>query len=672
MPEIPKHNPENKNQISLNEIKKILAWWKEADKTYNKDWVTNKDIREKYLEFKKDFDKINKDFDKIKNNTKSNLSEFKKEIQNFKEKSIRYETIKTMASIIYYIEKDKEKLGFNKIIKNLGLWYKNISEVYKDKEKLKIVITELKWKKWKNEKQLLAYLEPILNFHNFAKKQTEQKDKNWNIIKEGIEIDLNEKDKKEIEKQEKVFYEQVKLYEKIYQNSQLKKTLEKIKQNKTIDKLYNNPKFLDYLNKKSPKLQRPIVGICRLSLWDWWKWENINTYIKQITEILKNPKDFNKLLSDLNSFIKKAFLEQKKENEKIKLDKETKEILKKSNPEYIKNKNFINFEAIENDFDIFLAKKSEELKKSWNKINSNNIIKYIEEFINIKWLKNINKTWLDNIKNDLKLKNKTQVFNNFVKKISENPEKYFKLIKNWKKEDIEKLWEENKNETLEKNIQKWKKQYKIKQELNSINNKPIIDNSYNIDFKQLPSEITDNNTITLADWTKIDNISSEEYKILNINKNTWTIWNPEALKNLVNAKEKLDKLWLDFVWKNRNSIFKVMINNSDFALNWINIEDNNLIDKREFNNLLQFILKIYWDENPSSIESVNYAKILKINEIWAISDKRNWFTWLSNIWQKFVEIWFFNSSWNVDIFWENKLRQYVKNWYKLNNSNKEN
>ncbi len=113
-----------------------------------------------------------------------------------------------------------------------------------------------------------------------------------------------------------------------------------------------------------------------------------------------------------------------------------------------------------------------------------------------------------------------------------------------------------------------------------------------------------------------------------------------------------------------------MKNNSEFRWKQINITDKNLIDKREFNNLLQFILKIYGDKNPSSVESHNYARILQINNIWAISDKKNTNSWLSNIWEKFVKIWFFNNSWWLEINWEHNLRQYTINWYKLENKTK--
>jgi len=129
-------------------------------------------------------------------------------------------------------------------------------------------------------------------------------------------------------------------------------------------------------------------------------------------------------------------------------------------------------------------------------------------------------------------------------------------------------------------------------------------------------------------------------------------------------KEKLDTLWLEFVWENRSSIIKLLKNSEDFKWSDFNVTDWDLVDKREFNLLLQFILKIYWDENPSTIESQNYSRILQINNIWAISDQKESISWLSNMWLKFVDIWYFNSSWWIDIFWEDKLRQYIKNWYK--------
>ena len=192
-----------------------------------------------------------------------------------------------------------------------------------------------------------------------------------------------------------------------------------------------------------------------------------------------------------------------------------------------------------------------------------------------------------------------------------------------------------------------------------------LKNIDNTDYKYSISENwinTETKSITLKNDTTLD-LSDEEFKELNIKD--WKVWNPEALKNLIDVKERLDKLWLEFVWENRKSILKIMNNDSDLKISWVNATDENLIDKREFNVLLQFILKIYWDKNPSTVESTNYARILQINEVWAISDKKDFHSWLSNIGKKFVEIWYFNSTWWINVFWEDKLRQYVRNWYKI-------
>lgn len=169
-------------------------------------------------------------------------------------------------------------------------------------------------------------------------------------------------------------------------------------------------------------------------------------------------------------------------------------------------------------------------------------------------------------------------------------------------------------------------------------------------------QLTDNNSITTKNGVTIDWITKKEYKDI--------IGNEEALKNLIDMREKLNYLGLDFVWENRDTFVKVLKNNSDLKWSDFDITDWNLIDHRELNILLQFILKISWEKKPSTEASKNYAKILEINNIWEISDNKNTFSGLSNIWQKFVDIWYFNSSWWVNLNWEHNLRTFVSNDYK--------
>jgi hypothetical protein len=173
-------------------------------------------------------------------------------------------------------------------------------------------------------------------------------------------------------------------------------------------------------------------------------------------------------------------------------------------------------------------------------------------------------------------------------------------------------------------------------------------------FKE-ENEISDYNSINV-NWVQIDWLTRDEY----LKISTWED-NEEALKNLVDMRQKLSYLWLDFVWEQRNIFINILKNNSEFSWSNFNSNDKDLINRTDFNILLKFILKIYWENNPTDLESENNAKIIKINQIWTLNNKKDTITWFSNIWMKFVEIWFFNSSWWVNLNWEYNLRQFVEN-----------
>lgn len=114
--------------------------------------------------------------------------------------------------------------------------------------------------------------------------------------------------------------------------------------------------------------------------------------------------------------------------------------------------------------------------------------------------------------------------------------------------------------------------------------------------------------------------------------------NPEALKNLIDMKEKLDILWLDFVWKYRNDIITAMQNTHWFS--WMKMDTSwNYIDNTEFNNLLNYILTLLW-EKPANSYSWNISKILDYSKVWWLDDKKDNITKYGIIWTQFKELWY--------------------------------
>ena len=209
MNEIPQSNPttpeeENKQDISslLKDAERIYKSWKEADKTYNKDWITSQETRDKYLYFKGKWENIKNDYDKIKNWSISERNQLIKEIENMKKKNIEYKNIAIIASIFYYLKKENTDWKLDKILQNLNV-AQNIEEITKNPSKITLLLEILVKKtgnipEWevpynyivsdknknlsKEEKDLYSLLEPIKNFYKYAE--------NW-----WVKLDLNKDDK---------------------------------------------------------------------------------------------------------------------------------------------------------------------------------------------------------------------------------------------------------------------------------------------------------------------------------------------------------------------------------------------------------------------------------------------------------------------------------------------
>ncbi|MCP4522755.1 MAG: hypothetical protein GY828_00890 [Candidatus Gracilibacteria bacterium] len=127
----------------------------------------------------------------------------------------------------------------------------------------------------------------------------------------------------------------------------------------------------------------------------------------------------------------------------------------------------------------------------------------------------------------------------------------------------------------------------------------------------------------------ISSINNSE-KIEITNKEAKTIKdNPEALKNLIDTKEKLDILGLDFVWKYREKFIPIIKTTPGFEDVKMDITDD-FINPIEFDNLLKYIITLLGKE-PSNSYSGNISKIINISQVSALDDKKNSITKYGNI-----------------------------------------
>ena len=116
----------------------------------------------------------------------------------------------------------------------------------------------------------------------------------------------------------------------------------------------------------------------------------------------------------------------------------------------------------------------------------------------------------------------------------------------------------------------------------------------------------------------------------------------EAIKNLINFRETLLNLNLQFLWNNRNELFRIMqIVNWNPV--WFDYLDENMISKNEFKIFLNFILKILWFEKKDDLEDC-IAWFRKITWSWLDNDKTDFITWDTMIENIFEAVWYYD--WN--------------------------
>jgi DNA repair exonuclease SbcCD ATPase subunit len=135
---------ETKNISSLlNDVKKIYESWKEADKTYNKDKITNQKIREKFIFFKEKWENINNDYSDIIKISSEKINNLKKEVEDIKKENIKYESIITISSIYFFLEKENKDKKLDAILKKYNIT-DNIKDLTKDPEKIEELLQILK------------------------------------------------------------------------------------------------------------------------------------------------------------------------------------------------------------------------------------------------------------------------------------------------------------------------------------------------------------------------------------------------------------------------------------------------------------------------------------------------------------------------------------------------
>lgn len=371
------------------------------------------------------------------------------------------------------------------------------------------------------------------------------------------------------------------------------------------------------------------------------------------------------------------------------------------------------------DFEGLTKKEIRKILKD-KKINNEDIDKVIKNLHNLKKIKKSKKALskVDNMNDYSKTLDNLKTMDEIEKYLKENSDKFYSVIKRYNlafywnditdvltdsslyfalkalnndpitknDDDFKNLWivvREHFKVNLDVKIKQWEElsdinkdiykeqkeqenKEKLEYESSKItydkNSEIYLDKKYWIEVDNIPEKTWKNIDISINNETY--NISQKEYKtIFWENKNNEKyVKNPEALKNLVDFKQKMDDLNLWFVWNFRGTLIKAM-NNLDWT-SWIEVFDNDFINKSELQKLLNFILKIIGEEPINNLNSI-YQKIINLN--WWIfnGSKKDTISWLSNIWKMFREKWILNSSWGIDIFWYSKLIDKQK-WWKVN------
>lgn len=212
----------------------------------------------------------------------------------------------------------------------------------------------------------------------------------------------------------------------------------------------------------------------------------------------------------------------------------------------------------------------------------------------------------------------------FLTIIKENPHQALDLIKQVQDGSLSE--DDFYNTTYEK-FEKIQEKEKELETLTNLDNSKISDYQENtLSYNDKVYDITnswENYSLNTKNGSEAIIITKQEAE--NIQKN------PDALKNLVNFKEKMDLLGLPFLWQHRESFITAMKQHTEYKD--INNLDGDNINKSELNKMLNFVLALIGHKWNKTDINATYSTIININQSgWMLSWKTDTYTWYSIIW----------------------------------------
>jgi len=410
--------------------------------------------------------------------------------------------------------------------------------------------------------------------------------------------------------------------------------------------------YIQYLSEKNNKKSKKIINQIRLKLWPDTKFfdelptksfiENIFDEVEaSFNEFINNLFKFNNIDDFTNNFSSES------KEEQAKIIKHLKDVNGKHRKDFIEsiqnslpeNKNEDERLEIATTFVNDLIKTPElenillkiEVFETKNKVSINkkevtqNTLKNQQQNTQIEVLKAIQK-W--DIRAEKIARAKLQKINyntNIVNIINNNQiESITNRLQNWESFD-------NVIRDLSQNNSELKKVLDEEKELEKSN--PGVESdeeNHDEEVKEHNEYNIDNDDYTPSNWgysVQLKHWENFPWLIITPEEKKLTMWNPEALKNLVDFYQFFKDLNLEWVWKYRKELALSMWNRN------ININDKNAISKAEllkfWNNLIKVINHINEKDNPGVEQiSKNTGTISWIqNELrkysWANSDLSN-------------------------------------------------
>ena len=196
----------------------------------------------------------------------------------------------------------------------------------------------------------------------------------------------------------------------------------------------------------------------------------------------------------------------------------------------------------------------------------------------------------------------------------------------------------------------------------------IKDNSNLEQYEYKENTYYETKTYQYPNWEKLVYIETPDW----YNIDNWTEWNewiditkeefesiknkPENLKNLLNFKETLNELNIDFIWEHRFDFIQ-KLNNIDPTLD-IKIDSQNYINNTELKKILNWIIVLSWNEKPyNNINSIKKS-LRNISNSWIDTEKKDnkW----SPIEKLFIDKWIINKNSSTSYFKIDKMKENYK------------